>query len=53
MKNKNSYFNVQIDKNNDEEFLYLLEKAPYTSEEEIGELFSHLAVLDEVQNLID
>ncbi|TKX28276.1 hypothetical protein DMB95_09330 [Campylobacter sp. MIT 12-8780] len=49
MKNKNSYFNVQIDKNNDEEFLYLLEKAPYTSEEEIGELFSHLAVLDEVQ----
>ena len=48
-ENKKEYFNVYIDKDNDEEFLYLLEKAPYTNEKEIGELFSHLAYIDEVQ----
>lgn len=35
MKN-NTYFNVYIDKDIDEEFQYLLEKEPYVSEEEIG-----------------
>lgn len=33
MKN-NTYFNVYIDKDIDEEFQYLLEKEPYVSEEE-------------------
>ena len=48
MKN-NTYFNVYIDKDIDEEFQYLLEKEPYVSEEEIGELFSHLVYIDEIQ----
>ena len=48
MKN-NTYFNVDIDKNINEEFQYLLEKAPYTTEKEIGELFSHLVYIDEIQ----
>ena len=46
---KENYFNVQIDKDIDEEFAYLLEKAPYTNEKDIDELFSHLAYIDEVQ----
>ena len=45
----NTYFNVDIDKNISEEFQYLLEKAPYTTEKEIGELFSHLVYIDEIQ----
>lgn len=48
MKN-NTYFNVYIDKDIDEEFQYLLEKEPYVSEEKIGELFSHLVYIDEIQ----
>lgn len=48
MKN-NTYFNVDIDKNISEEFQYLFEKAPYTTEKEIGELFSHLVYIDEMQ----
>ena len=47
--NNNTYFNVDIDKNISEEFQYLLEKAPYTTEKEIGELFSHLVYIDEIQ----
>lgn len=46
---KNTYFNVDIDKNISEEFHYLFEKAPYTTEKEIGELFSHLVYIDEIQ----
>lgn len=44
-----NYFNVSIDNSINEEFGYLLAKSPYTSEEEIGELFSHLVCIDEVQ----
>lgn len=47
--NNNTYFNVDIDKNISEEFQYLFEKAPYTTEKEIGELFSHLVYIDEMQ----
>ncbi|MCX2683801.1 hypothetical protein OQH60_07960 [Campylobacter sp. MIT 21-1685] len=46
---KYDYFNVEIDKNIDKELANLLEKQPYTNEEEIGELFSHLAHIDKVQ----
>lgn len=48
MKEKN-YFNVYISNDIDKEFASLLEKHPYTNEEEIGQLFSHLAHIDKVQ----
>lgn len=43
------FFKVEVDKNISDEFSYLLEKSPYTSENEIAELFSHLVYVDEAQ----
>lgn len=49
MTQQYNYFNVEIDKNIDKEFASLLEKQPYTKEEEIQQLFSHLTYIDKVQ----
>ena len=49
MTKQYNYFNVEIDKNIDKEFASLLEKQPYTKEEEIQQLFSHLAYVDKTQ----
>ena len=49
MTKQYNYFNVEIDKNIDKEFASLLEKQPYTKEEEIQQLFSHLTYIDKIQ----